>query len=271
MLKQRVVTAIVMVAVLLAVILWLPATLFTVFISAIVVAGAWEWAALSGLQQRTARVIYALSFVAIAMLLPLLALAWLPYLLVVALVWWLLALVLVCFFPRSEQVLRQPWLLLIAGYLVLVPGWFGLVFLRELPQYRFYILWFIALVASADIGAYFCGRKFGRRKLAPVVSPNKTQEGFVGGVIATCVVAAIGVLMQPALAAQQFSWLSLIVAATSLAVLSVVGDLFESMLKRMRNLKDSGAIFPGHGGVMDRLDSVTAALPLYVLLLVLAQ
>jgi phosphatidate cytidylyltransferase len=268
MLKQRVLTALVMVSVLLAVILWLPALWFYVFISAIVVGGAWEWAALSGLQAPTARIAYTLSFVALALLMPLLPRAWLPLLLMAALLWWLLALALVSAFPRSEHLLRRPALLLLAGYLVLVPGWCALVYLRDLPQYRFYILWFMMLVAAADVGAYFSGRALGRRKLAPVVSPNKTVEGFVGGMLATCAVAWVGVTLQPALPVEGFAWLVLTLAAAGFAVLSVIGDLFESMLKRMRSLKDSGSLFPGHGGVMDRLDSVTAALPLYVLLLV---
>lgn len=271
MLKQRVITAIVMVAVLLLVIVWLPATLFNVFISAVVVAGAWEWTQLSGVQKPVARILYTASFVLLAFLLPMISFQWLPYVLVPALAWWLAALLLVCFFPRSEGVLRQPAVLMIAGYFVLVPGWMGLLFLRSLPQHEFYVLWFIALVSSADIGAYFSGRKFGRRKLAPVVSPNKTQEGFVGGMAVTCITAALGTMLQPALPVEGLAWLWLMLAAALFAALSVVGDLFESMLKRMRNLKDSGSLFPGHGGVMDRLDSVTAALPLYVLLLVSAQ
>src|SRR5690606_16904878 len=151
MLKQRILTAIIMVAVLLAAILWLPAAWFNVFVSVIVVAGAWEWTALSGLQARTSRIAYTLGFAAMALLLPMLAVTWLPWLLVPALLWWLLALNLVRSFPRSEPVLQRRWLLLTAGLLVLVPGWFGLMYLRTLPQYRFYILWFITLVAAADI------------------------------------------------------------------------------------------------------------------------
>lgn len=265
MLKQRVITAVIMVAVLLTTLLWLPAVAFEGLVSLLVATGAWEWTALSGLKQQPARIAYTLSFVLLAWLLSLLPAEALRYLMLPALAWWVLALLLICTFPRSERLLGQSWILLLAGYLVLVPGWFGLMYLRSLPQYQFFILWVIALIAAADIGAYFSGRSLGRRKLAPVVSPNKTWEGFFGGVIATCLVAWIGTLMQPAL--QGISLVMLLPAAALLAALSVVGDLLESMLKRMQHMKDSGSLFPGHGGVMDRLDSLTAALPLYVLLL----
>ena len=154
------------------------------------------------------------------------------------------------------------------GLLVLLPVMSALLAIRSLPGYIYYVLVFIALVAAADIGAYFSGRAFGNFKLAPLVSPNKTWEGFVGGLICSVVVAMVALGQLPRL--HDIAPIKLLVAITGCAVLaifSVVGDLFESMLKRHCDAKDSSRLLPGHGGVLDRLDSITAALPVYVLIL----
>jgi phosphatidate cytidylyltransferase len=116
----------------------------------------------------------------------------------------------------------------------------------------------LSLVAAADIGAYFTGRRFGRTKLAPQVSPGKTWEGVLGGAVAVSVVALLWIWMG------LFAWRFLVVALAVFAA-SVVGDLTESLFKRGAGLKDSGSILPGHGGILDRIDSLTAAAPVYVL------
>jgi phosphatidate cytidylyltransferase len=122
------------------------------------------------------------------------------------------------------------------------------------------LVFFLALlVCAADVGAYFAGRRFGRHKLAPRVSPGKTWEGAAGGAVVVALVAWIGALRfdLPVLAMMAFG--------IGIATVSVIGDLTESMFKRAAALKDSGGILPGHGGMLDRLDSVTAAAPLYAL------
>jgi len=183
-----------------------------------------------------------------------------------AALWWCYAFWLVLRYPAITGLLQSRPALLVTGALVLTSCMVALPSLLLLPgDHRFYVLWFIALVAAADIGAYFTGRAFGQHKLAVAVSPNKTWEGFAGGVVATALVALFGSRLP--LALDQVHWPAVVLAGVCLAAISVVGDLFESLLKRQRNLKDSGTLLPGHGGVMDRLDSICAALPLYVLFL----
>ncbi|HEX7373797.1 MAG TPA: phosphatidate cytidylyltransferase, partial [Steroidobacteraceae bacterium] len=148
----------------------------------------------------------------------------------------------------------------VVGFPVLVPAAVGLgrLVLVE-PHGRMLLLYLLVLIAAADVGAYFGGRLLGRHKLAPRVSPGKTWEGFVAGMVAAAIAAAAGAMvfdvpLRP--------WLVLCVLV---ALVSVVGDLFESMLKRRAGLKDSGNLLPGHGGILDRIDSITAASPTFLL------
>lgn len=268
MLKQRVITALVLVLSLLAAIVWLPASGFAALVFLVFAIGAWEWTALSGVANRYARAAYVAFIVGMGLLLSMLGQQLIKVVLFSAVIWWLEALMLICQYPRPNPLMNKPVSVLLVGLPALVPCLLAITSLGHLPgDRRFYVLWFIALVASADIGAYFAGKAFGHTRLAPEVSPNKTWEGFGGGLLATCVVAVVGIHMEPASALANVNTVVVVVAAALLAALSVVGDLFESLLKRQRNLKDSGSLLPGHGGVMDRLDSITAALPFYVLLL----
>lgn len=269
MLRQRVITACVLLAGLLVVILFFPPLLFTAAMAVVLLLGAWEWGRLAGLLAVPARLLYAVLLGVFLYLL----LDPSPQLRVLilygSLLWWLLAFVLVLFYPRCQQAWNHCPLLLLAGFAVLLPGWLGLQYLRSLDNHAVFILLFVALVAAADIGAYFSGRRFGRHKLAPAVSPNKTWEGLIGGLVAAALVLWCFLLAMLANGAELST--SLAVKATLgtllLAVSSVVGDLFESMLKRQRQMKDSGNLLPGHGGVLDRIDSITAALPVFALAL----
>jgi phosphatidate cytidylyltransferase len=154
-------------------------------------------------------------------------------------------------------------LTLVCGILVLVPPFIALA--RVLLAARGFargpemVLWMLLLVFAADIGAFFAGRKLGRHKLAPRVSPGKTWEGAIGGLAAVAVVALIGTLHFGLPVAGGVAF------ACGVGAFSVIGDLTESMFKRAAGLKDSGSLLPGHGGVLDRIDSVTAAAPLYAL------
>ena len=268
MLKQRVITAVVLMLVLLSVLFLLPPIAFTLLVTLILAEGAFEWTALSGVSNVYRRLLYVAGLFVLGFAVSQSTPELVKALLAIAVAWWWLAFVFVLRFPASNRLLKHKAFLLFVGVVVLLPGWFAFSVLQQLPGSRyFYVLWFIALVAAADTGAYFSGKALGRHKLAPAVSPNKTWEGFVGGVLLTCVVAVVGARLGPIPALQVVSLPLLLVAAIVLALLSVVGDLFESLLKRLQNMKDSGTILPGHGGVMDRLDSITAALPLYALLL----
>jgi phosphatidate cytidylyltransferase len=174
---------------------------------------------------------------------------------VTAVVWWLVALFWIMLAPERVHAVVA----VIAGFLVLVPCWLALVHLatHTSPHYG-WVLFTLALVWAADTGAYFAGRFFGKVPLAPRVSPKKTWEGVIGGLVVSGAVAAVG-----------GAWLGVggapfIMLCVAVAAISVVGDLTESMLKRAAGLKDSGSLFPGHGGALDRIDSVTAAAPTLV-------
>jgi phosphatidate cytidylyltransferase len=257
-LRNRVATAAVLIALLLAVLFWLPAAATVGLLTVVVLLGAWEWSAFVKLADPLLRGAY------VALIAVLLPLAWaatrtpgsLKALLGGALLWWLAALAWIVLGP--QRVGR--WSAGLAGLLSLVPAWLALMRLRlETAHGAQWVLFALVLVWMADIGAYFCGRRFGRRRLAPIVSPGKTWEGALGGLIASGLVAAAG-----------SAWFRLplgrfLVLCLAAVVFSIIGDLTESLLKRFAGMKDSGTLFPGHGGVMDRIDSVTGAAPVLLL------
>lgn len=268
MLRQRVITAVILMTGLLAALLLLPPVGFDLLLLLVVLAGAWEWTTLAGAGMAPLRIGFQSLLLLSCGLLLLQGGRSLQWVLLAAVLWWPCALYCIIRQPRPVWLLRRPAALLVAGWLVLVPSWLAVYMLQRLPGERlFHVLWFIALVAAADTGAYFAGKTFGRHKLAPLVSPNKTWEGLAGGMVATALVALAGARLGPSSVLHAINPIMIVLAALLLAVYSVVGDLFESLLKRTQNLKDSGTLLPGHGGVMDRLDSITAALPLFVLML----
>src|SRR3990167_3322211 len=156
---------------------------------------------------------------------------------------------------------------LLIGLLILLPAWQGLMLLKAWPLGNLLILAVMVLVWGADIGAYFSGKAFGKRKLAPRVSPGKSWEGAIGGLL-----FSLGLTLAVGLYRGWFaSEMLLALAGAGLVVsISVVGDLTESMFKRQAGLKDSSNLLPGHGGVLDRIDSLTAAIPMFAALLWLA-
>ncbi len=253
-LRIRVMTALVLAAGMLAIVLWLPPVATVVALTAGVLAGAWEWSAFLRASAKPVRVAY------VAGIAVLLALAWRctaeaagrDLVLCLALAWWLVALGWILFAPRRAA----PWSAALAGVFALVPAWLALMRLRlDLPNGAQWLLFVLILVWVADMGAFFFGGRFGRLRLAPAVSPGKTWEGVLGGVLLATVVAVCGsVWFQIPLA------FFLPLCLTGVAF-SIVGDLTESLLKRFAGMKDSGSVFPGHGGVMDRIDSVTGAAP----------
>lgn len=269
MLKQRILTAWVLVTVLLLAIFVFPPFWFHAFVALVLCAGAWEWSRLAGIENALLRLLYAAAFLPLLYLLMHISDPVRDRLLLLSLFWWALAWLLVRSYPRLSDLWHRPDLLLPAGLLVLLPGWLALLYLRALEAHVLYIVLLVALVAAADTGAYFAGRRFGRHKLSPIVSPNKTWEGFAGGQLAACSVTWIFLFGGFDLGLQLSAGLVLqaTLATMLLAATSVVGDLFESMLKRKSGMKDSGNLLPGHGGVLDRLDSLTAALPVYAFIL----
>lgn len=265
MLKQRVYTAVALVVPFLAILFFGSWLHFAILAGVVVSLAAWEWAGLSGFTRQLWRVLYTLAIVASALVLGWL-LRWaddhqgLQTLLVVAACWWAVALLWVQGYPSSALIWGSVPVRLVMGWLVLVPAWLALLFLRAEPAGSWLVLMVVFTVAAADIGAYFAGRQFGRTKLAPNVSPGKTWEGVIGGLLFAL---ALGALANLTLIAQ--SWVSLIAVVVPTAFVSVLGDLLESMVKRHQGVKDSGRLLPGHGGFMDRIDGLVAAAPVFAL------
>jgi len=277
MLKQRVITAVALVLVLAAVLFGLDLAGFAIFTAVVFSLAAWEWANLAGFDAIWQRLLVAIGYAAGSALLGLAAgvvsAAGMHTFIVVVLllpasVFWLLSIYWVATYPATAPRWNSRRRRLLAGAFVLWPAWLAIVYLRSLPQGISLFIYIAALVSAADIGAYFAGRTFGKRKLAPRVSPGKSWAGFIGGLTSTTLLAlATGVLgIVPAMTTT-----ALLIATITASVASVYGDLVESMIKRERGIKDSSNLLPGHGGVLDRIDSVTAAAPLFTLFLILLQ
>lgn len=272
MLKTRVITAVVLLAVLLPVTLFAPVAGFGALIALVLVLGAWEWARLlklPGLLPVGYAVLAALALAASTRL-GIGARAARP-LFEAAAVFWVLAgpYVLV----RKPALAHGAWrlFLIIAGLVALVACWHALVAARMLGVS--FVLSVLLVVWLADIGAYFAGKAFGKHKLAPAISPGKTWEGALGGWLAVLVVAVIVMAahaFEPTLIsslAQRMGFVRALLMLTALVAFSIVGDLFESMLKRQAGVKDSSALLPGHGGVLDRIDALLPVLPLAMLVI----
>lgn len=272
MLKQRVITALVLAIIFIVALFGLPAGYFSFFVGAIVLIGAWEWACLAGFPARWQRALYAL-FILVVLLVASFYLGFegeaspnldadaIRELLIAGCIWWAIALLLVQGYPSSALLWGHKILRLLMGLLVLIPTWVALVYVRQQEAGAWLVLLLMLIVAMADSGGYFAGKRFGKHKLASAVSPGKTWEGFAGGFIANCVLALILSLTL------ELSLLLMLVLVVPTSLVSVLGDLLESMLKRHAGIKDSGTILPGHGGILDRVDGVTAAAPVFALAL----
>jgi len=252
-LRQRVSTALIALAVLMTVMFVVPANAAKAFIGLLVVGGAWEWSGFLGGNDSIERPLF-VGLIAILVLLTGFSLpAAAPTILLISLGWWLLALVWTFVFPTT---IARP-LRWVCGVLVLLPLFVALVTLYTASPVT--LLFALLVVWAADVGAYFAGKQFGRVKLAPAISPGKTWEGVLGGLAVVAGVAAGFALIR------DLPLAVLIPFSMAAAALSVVGDLTVSMFKRTVGLKDSGTLFPGHGGILDRVDSVSAAAPLFAL------
>ena len=265
MLKQRVITALILVTLFLAALFALPASGWKILVLAIVMLGTSEWAKLSGLGKRSAMFYWVLTLLLMSGLLcaefenlvqPMRL--HMPLYVLSAVLWLLVPLWLV----RGWQ-LRNPLAMALLGWAVLLPTGFAMIDLRASSPWL--LLGVMALVWMADVAAYFSGRRFGKHKLAPSVSPGKTWEGVAG--------AVLGVSVYVALAAwgsglsEKYALPLVILLSWLWVALSVIGDLFESAIKRQAGVKDSGTLLPGHGGLLDRIDALTSTLPLAALVL----
>lgn len=267
MLLPRVLTALVLLPLLLGAIFGLSTPFLYTAFCIVGVLAAWEWCGFMGVVQNPSRCLFAGIMAAV------LAAAWwlthgaadatLPALL--SLLWWCAALVLVLRYPASFP--KGAWsatrmaplgLLLISATLITVAA------LHRQFNGPWRLMFMLFIVFAADVGAYLVGRNYGKRKLAPAVSPGKSIEGAIGGLALVALwAAAAGPYVFQAESLSQIGLL--IVVSVFTAAVSVVGDLTESLFKRLRGLKDSGTLLPGHGGILDRIDSILAAAPVFTL------
>jgi phosphatidate cytidylyltransferase len=262
-LKQRVLTALVLVPLLLGCMFLLPNSVWALLMCVPAALAALEWSRLAGYRRSgsllfTAAVIATcLGFLLLGAFVPPLTAAAARaavLLYVLALLFW--AIVVPLWLYRGWRA-PQPLLLGAVGWIVLVPAWLAIVSLQKTASL---LLAALLAVWIADIAAYFAGRRYGRRKLAPQISPGKTWEGVCGALIAISIYGfGVSFLLQPA--ANIYDRMVMLIFFVALTVLGIVGDLFESWIKRGAGVKDSGNLLPGHGGMLDRIDSLTAALP----------
>ena len=271
MTKTRLLAALIMAPVAILTVLFASTPVLAALSALLFLVALWEWLKLADVDDTLARTVLLLCNIGLMA-----ALVWgsrsaqggsLALLQLVALIgvgWWVLSLAWLRHYDfASDHDTHARVFKLAAGTLAVIPAWaaLGLIHASE-PNGHRWLLLALLLVWAADTGAYFSGRRFGKRKLAPRISPNKTVEGLAGGVLLAVVVALVGAPLAGATLAQMPA-VALVAVATILA--SVTGDLFESLLKRHIGVKDSGDLIPGHGGVLDRMDSVLAALPVFAL------
>jgi len=263
MLLQRVLTALVLAPLAILIILLPPTAVFAAIVALAFLAALWEWTQLSGLHSRAGRVgLLTLAAAVFVLLWCAHAAALTPWLLAAGVAWWLLA----CLWLRhfafgAAPTVENRALKLLAGAFVVFPAWVALVAIHgSLPHGHWWTLLALVIVWVSDIGAYFSGRSFGKRKLAPQVSPGKTWAGAYGAMVTGVLAGVAGGWLLDVRGGQL---LALAVLAAATVAISIVGDLVESLMKRHARVKDSGTIFPGHGGLLDRLDSVFAALPIF--------
>lgn len=264
----RVATAAILVPLVVAAIFFLPQIAFVIFSAALTLLAAWEMTALFWGQRFILRSIFMYSLLLLFYLAELLP----PrFVLLASGVFWLMAVpyFLVSYIRDDKYYFAHVISQFLLGFFLFVPFFIAMLTLRYTPGYGpMHLLLLCILVWAADSGAYFVGKKWGNRLLAPKISPKKTVIGVVGGLITALFIAIFfGVLLKFTL----LVWVEWLLLITIVVLWSVVGDLFESMLKRVAGVKDSGSLLPGHGGMYDRIDSLTAALPLFTLGLILLK
>jgi phosphatidate cytidylyltransferase len=267
MLKQRLTTGLALAAVTVCALLWLPHSAVSLLLLAVILAAGWEWAVLAGLKTPLARALY------VSVLALTLGLFWyasiseqnLAFVLGISGLWWGSVLVILSLSePKPVLAMDGRYLLrttlLAAGLLTLVPCWLAAKLLHDIQPGL--LLFSLLLIWVADSMAFFTGKRFGKTKLAPLLSPGKTREGLFGALVGALAIAALAAIWFRLPPSHVFYFIGLCLVAT---LFSVVGDLFESLIKRLAGVKDSSNILPGHGGILDRIDSFTAAAPVFTL------
>ena len=279
MLAKRVFTAVVLLLALFLLVTFSSPFIFSLVIGLIVLLAATEWTKFVGLSALQNKLAYLLSLlilmIGLCFLLGInpsvseLDQARVISILVLGVVFWLVAVLLIRGYPENKNNWSDQSQIALMGIFVLLPTWVGVVQLKYMDNSGFALLALVALVSVADIGAYFTGKTWGKAKLAPQISPNKSWAGLWGGMFSCVVLSLLLLLLINIYLFSNTLIQSIMLVGGGVVIFasSVVGDLFESMMKRNCQLKDSGKILPGHGGILDRVDSLTAATPVYVILL----
>ena len=272
MFKQRVITAIALVLGLVALLFNLNPLNFSLIVAPIVLLAGWEWSNLMGLESKRHKFSYiallALTIATAAVSLDLfgtLNISLGQTLCLIASVLWAVVFLWVQGYPSSAILWSPRPILGLLGIALLTITWVAIALIIHQPHGPWLLLFAFAVVALADVGGYVAGNLFGKHKLAPLVSPGKTWEGFFGGILLQCILIASMASFMP----EKITTVMLVALVIPVSLYSVLGDLFESMIKRHSGVKDSGNILPGHGGVLDRIDGLIAALPLFALLFLL--
>ena len=265
MLKQRTITGLVLAPIGIAAVLLLPTMALAVFTSATVLVAMWEWTRMSGFASRPVRsAVVALTALALVPL-------WLARndpviwcLLIAGAAWWIIAFLWLRNFSFGAAPTRENAAIkLVAGLVATTSAWVALTKLHGDPRAGpGWALLAMMLVSVADTAAYYTGSRYGKKKLCPQISPNKTIAGVYGALASGAILSAIGGWF---LHLRGMAWLALIALALVTVIASIIGDLFESLIKRQAGVKDSGTLFPGHGGMFDRLDGMFAALPVFAI------
>ena len=279
MLLERIITAFILAAGFIIISTQSSILIFNLLISGSMFFVAWEWSSLVGLVDRLSKFIFASCFIGIVIFLYLqLGLATestqineeLSFAILFAGVFfWIISTFFLYHYPKYTNSWNGRFKLTTVGLLTIIPAWNGMIILKFLNPNGYLLLLIVILVAATDIGAYFTGKSFGHRKLAEKLSPKKTWEGVFGG-SAACILAAILLALSANVLipeAYEISAFSSVLLVLSVIFFSITGDLLESMLKRNRGIKDSGDLLPGHGGILDRIDGLLAAVPCFTLIL----
>lgn len=263
-LRQRTLTALLIAPLMVAAVLWLPTTYLALCLGLILVPAAWEWSAMAGIAARAGRLAYvAVVILCLFVLWQLPLRQWYVHMIAAAAVFWCAVAFFLLQLRTVERKSGPDPVLAVVGLVVLIGPWLAIVHLRAHSSAGpSWVLFLLVLIWVADILAYFTGRRWGHEKLTPLLSPGKTRAGVYGALVGA---GLYGALLGWSLELPPGYVVLLVAFCVLVALVSIVGDLFESLVKRRRDLKDSGQLLPGHGGILDRIDSLTAAAPLFTL------
>ncbi len=262
MLKQRVITAIILASMIVGAVIFLSTQVLAMILALIICIASWEWAACAGFETLSHKITY-VSIILLCLMACLLLLdkQWILLIIVSGFLWWFIAMFLVIYYQINITInLSSRFIKAMIGAVILIPAWLSLVLIHAKTSGASLILFLFFLVWLADSAAYFSGRKFGRKKLASNVSQGKSWEGVYGALSISFLFGVSYALYSDMNFTYAIYFIVLVLFTVSF---SILGDLVESMFKRMAGIKDSSNILPGHGGVLDRIDSLTSAAPVF--------